>query len=223
MKITSSILSIPPYLSTTWKNISSLHVKEERGFYSLIVILQNRVQVEVPGLNKGMIDSIFEAHARSAEEENSSKNPIEGPFSFSLPMRVDKPIDSLGSAMMHNPEQSDLPPLPPEILDKITMIAKAFGLEDTSALPSAKPDCHCMYCQVARSLKGEELPADTAEEVTEADLSFRNWDIEQIAEQLYKVTNPLDANEHYNVFLGTPLGCTCGLKNCEHIRAVLNT
>jgi PhoH-like ATPase len=49
------------------------------------------------------------------------------------------------------------------------------------------------------------------------------WGIEQTAEQLYKVTNPLDANEQYNVFLGTPLGCTCGLKNCEHIRAVLNT
>ena len=35
--------------------------------------------------------------------------------------------------------------------------------------------------------------------------------------------DPLDPNEHYNVFLGTPLGCTCGEKDCEHIRAVLST
>ena len=40
---------------------------------------------------------------------------------------------------------------------------------------------------------------------------------------LIVVTNPLDANEHYNVFLGDPIGCTCGQKNCEHIRAVLNS
>ena len=65
--------------------------------------------------------------------------------------------------------------------------------------------------------------ATVEEEITEDDLKFRNWDIRQTADKLYAVTNPLDENEHYSVFLGTPLGCTCGEKNCEHIRAVLNS
>jgi hypothetical protein len=226
MKITSAILSIPPHISTTWKNISSLHVKEEEGFFTLIVILQNRVQVEVPGLNKGTIESVFEAHAHYAEESTlpkPSNNPIDGPFSFSLPLKADGPIETLGAGMQHNPEQADLPPIPPNALKKITMIARAFGLDDPSALPKAEPHCNCVYCQVVRSLQGEEAKEEVAEEVTEQDLSFRDWEIQKTGEQLYTATNPLDPNEHYSVFLGTPLGCTCGSKNCEHIRAVLNS
>ena len=61
------------------------------------------------------------------------------------------------------------------------------------------------------------------EEVSAADLTFRSWDIKQEADQLYTVTNPLNAKEHYSVFLGEPLGCTCGFKNCDHIQAVLRT
>jgi hypothetical protein len=228
MKITSTVLSIPPYLSTTWKNISSLHVKEEKGALTLVVILQNRTQIEVPKLQKTTIDAIFEAHARYAETaDRESKifqnplNPVEGPFNFSLPLKSNGPIDSLGVAMQHNEEQADLPPLPPDVLNKITAIARAFGLDDASALPKAEANCNCVYCQVARALRGEEtLPQ---EEVTEEDLKFRNWEITQAADKLYTVTNPLDANEYYSVFLGDPLGCTCGQKNCEHIGAVLNT
>lgn len=225
MKITTTILSIPPYLSTTWKNISSLHVREELGRFTLVVILQNRVQVEVPGLSKGDIDAIFEAHSQSAEEEASKKSrfPLEGPFSFSLPLKPEGGVDTLGPSMQHNPDQANLPPMSPEILQRITMIARAFGLDDTSNLLKPEPHCNCVYCQVARSLLGEEAPKEEGEEVTEADLSFRNWDIQQTGDKLYHVTNPLDSNEHYDVFLGTPLGCTCGSKNCEHLRAVLNS
>src|SRR5277367_817608 len=124
MKITSTILSIPPYLSTTWKNISSLLIREEKGHFTLVVILQNRVQVEVPGLDKATVDSIFEAHARYAETETEAsvfKNPLDGPFNFSLPLKANGPIDSLGMSMQHNEEQANLPPLPPDVLNKITM------------------------------------------------------------------------------------------------------
>lgn len=202
MKITTTILSIPPYLSTTWKNISSLHVKQIGTNHTLVVILQNRVQVEVPHLDKATIDEIFEAHAR-ASEENAP---------FRLPVRPEE-------TMQHNPEQANMPPLPPEILQKLSAVARALGFEDTSILPQAEPHCNCVYCQVVRSL----YPADTVEEVSNEELTFRDWEIKQSGEQLYEVTNPLDKNEKYNVFLGTPIGCTCGEKNCEHIRAVLNT
>ena len=62
-----------------------------------------------------------------------------------------------------------------------------------------------------------------AYQFSEDDLKFRDWDIEQKSEELYEVTNPIDQNEHYQVFLGNPVGCTCGKKNCEHIRTVLNS
>ena len=223
MKITAKILSIPPYLSTTWKNISTIHVQQESTGYRLIVTLQSRVQVEVPGLDKRTVDEIFEAHAKYAEAETPQpKNPLDGPFSFSLPLKADgATIDSLGP-MQHNPEQRDLPSLPPEVIEKITMIAQAFGLENASTLPDPEAQCNCIYCQVVRGLKGQ-VKEPPEEEVADADLTFRNWDIVQTAEKLYLDTNPLDANEHYNVFLGEPLGCTCGQKNCEHIRAVLNS
>lgn len=220
MKITSTILSIPPYLSTTWKNISSLHVREERGAYVLVVLLHNRVSVEVPGLDKTAIDEIFEAHARSSEEPKMA-HPLESPFTFSLPFGSDSSVDTLSAARQHNPDQADLPALPPEVLKKIVLIVQALGLEDTASFPKAEPHCNCMYCQMARCIHGEEK--ESVEEVTAEDLSFRNWEIKQTGDQLYTVTNPLDENEHYSVFLGTPLGCTCGAKNCEHIRAVLNS
>ena len=123
--------------------------------------------------------------------------------------------------MQHNPEQSDLPPVSPDILKKIAAVAKAFGLEDFSNLPKAEVNCNCFYCQVSRVLHGEENVQEI--EVSDEDLKFKSWDVKQSADKLYIVTNPLDVNEHYNVFLGEPLGCTCGQKNCEHIRAVLNT
>ena len=68
------------------------------------------------------------------------------------------------------------------------------------------------------------IDKDVGEEiVSDEDLAFRDWEIKQTTDEKYQVTNPLDANEQYNVFLGNPLGCTCGEKNCEHIRAVLST
>jgi hypothetical protein len=58
--------------------------------------------------------------------------------------------------------------------------------------------------------------------VSDDELKFRTWDISQSNEKLYIVSNPLDDHEHYSVYLGEPIGCTCGQKLCEHVRAVLN-
>jgi hypothetical protein len=209
MKITSTMLSIPPYLSTTWKNISSLHVQGQ----ILVILLKDGTQVDIPHLDQESIKEIFEAHVRSTEETFP-------PFSFKIPFKEGGGLDTFNHSMQHNPLDAETPPLPPEMLNKIAAIARAFGLEDT-ALPKAEPHCNCPYCQVARAIHNEAAPEE--EIVSEAELQFRDWQIQQQADKLYTVTNPLDANEQYNVFLGEPLGCTCGSKNCEHIRAVLNS
>jgi hypothetical protein len=218
MMISAQMLSIPPHLSTPWKNICSLHAQPDNQKLKLIVILNNGVQVIIPNLEKQAIDSIFEAHARFGAAQEPS---IPSVGSISLPISGN--VDLMQGAMHHNPALANSPEIPKEILEKISSIVKVLGLEDASQLPKAEPHCNCPYCQIARAFSGEEKIMKAEEEITDKDLQFRTWDIKQTGEKLYQVTNPLDEKEHYSVFLGDPLGCTCGLKNCEHIRAVLNS
>ena len=219
MKITSTLISIPPFLSTTWDNVASLLLRNSNEEAILVVTLQDRTQVEIPSLSVEELKEIFDAHARFSTVRPSEEA---GPLGFSLPLKADGTLDGLSSSMMHNSEQSNLPPLPPQILNKITLITRALGLDTETTLPKAEPHCNCVYCQVARAMQGEEA-IESEEEVTEEDLKFRTWDIKQTAEKLYLVSNPLDSNEHYGVFLGEPLGCTCGQRHCEHLCAVLNS
>lgn len=218
MKITSTILSIPPYLSTTWKNIASLHVRPQDNLFTLVVALHNTTQIEVPNLNKETIDVIFESHAKFTEVECTANKfpPLDSPYTIQLPMNSEGGLDTLPH-FQHNPEQANLAPLMPEILKKIGQVAKAFGLED---LGEPEEDCNCMYCQLTRAMQSED---EEEIEISEDDLRFRDWEIVETGEKLYTVTNPIDANEHYQVFLGSPVGCTCGQTHCEHIRAVLNS
>lgn len=211
MQITPKILSIPPYLSTTWDMIASLK-PESCG--KLVVTLRNGDQVTVPSLSEPEITSIMEAHAQYLQP-TAPTFPV--PFSFSLPLKGEGPITSLGDAMRHNPEQSDLPIIPAEILGKVGIIAKAFGFDDLSLLDEAQDGCNCTYCQLKRAF------SPTEDRIKDEDLHFRDWEVKEISDKLYTVTSPLDKDEQYSVFLGEPLGCNCGHKNCEHIKAVLRS
>jgi len=222
MKLTKQILSIPPYISTTWGHVTSLFLKEEKGILRLVVVLKDGAQVEIPNLPKAVIDRVFDIHANLSE--NHSKEDESTPVRLTLPFSNKEDgdtIEAFGASTQHNPAQSELPPLPPKVLKKISALAHAFGMETITNLPQSEPGCNCIYCQVMNAVRGE---IDSGEElITEEDLKFKNWDVKQTAEKLYKVTNPIDDNENYSVFLGEPIGCTCGHKNCEHIRAVLTT
>lgn len=221
-KITSDLFSIPPFISTSWSNIASLHVKQN---HVLEVTLLNGNQIEIPNLDATTIFEIFSMHAKHLEQKNP---PVKTNIS-EVPMRIGiEGIDNLGSALQHNPQQAGMPDLPIEILSKITMIAKSVGVEDPAILPKPEPHCNCMHCQIARAIhhgtSEEEASKELlSEEVSEEDLRFRIWDVIQTSQSLYTVTNPLDQDEQYQVFLGEPVGCNCGQKNCEHIRAVLNS
>lgn len=220
MKITPTILSLPPYLSTTWKNIATLQVRNKGQDPLLIVTLQNFAEVEIPHLDQQTIDAIFEAHTQYTKTDPTP--PFLGEtFSLKLPLEQEgDTLKGLTPTLEHNPNQADLSPLPAEILKKITQIAKIFGLDETSLPSPPEPDCNCLYCQLIRAFHAENEPEEIVEE---SDLHFRDWEAKEISSKLYEVTNPLDQNEHYQVFLGDPLGCTCGAKNCEHIRAVLQS
>ncbi len=225
MRITAKILNIPPYISTSWTEVTSLHTRADAlGQLLLIIQLRQSTSVEIPNLGPETIQAIFDTFSRYLEQEKVSiKTPFD-PIHFSLPLKKGMPSDSFGLAMQHDPEKGNLPNLPPEMLQKIAHIAKAFGLEDSSVLPKPEPHCNCVHCQVLRTLhKDIPEPMPVEEEISEEDLKFRNWDIQQTADKLYIVSNPLDPVEQYTVFLGEPLDCTCGNRNCEHIRAVLSS
>ncbi len=239
-KINQKILSIPPYISTSWKNINTLHMKEIQGKPVLIIALHNGTSIEIPGLEQVLIEEIFEAHSKYVDHETKEPQveslktfePSKGSepsFSFGIPFQMSGGDGSLNpsSFLEHNPSQSDSPEMPPEVIQKITSITKALGMDmGQMNIPKAEPHCNCPYCQIARVIQSDNQEviseATTEEEVSEEDLRFRDWDIKQKEDKLYIVSNPLNSEEHYQVYLGNPIGCTCGKENCEHVRSVLN-
>ena len=202
------------------ENISSLQLRDG-GLLS--INLYDGSHIEIPNLDQGSIDAIFEAHARYTDEQPHSllSSPLDSPYTFTLPF-ISEGGGTIPS-MSHNPEQANLAPLPPQVIEKIANVTRALGLGDMFQLAQTEPHCNCFYCQVTRSMNSQNENGAEEETVIDADLQFRSWDVKEMGEKLYLVANPLDSNEHYNVFLGDPLGCTCGQKNCEHLRAVLNT
>lgn len=242
MKITPQILSIPPYISTAWKNIASLHVENlNSGAFALIITLHSGARIEIPHLEPAMVETIFAAHAKYMESETktSPTKPIPSPRSFAeggqqllsleIPLGNALPgMEGFGTLLEHNPEQTEGPDLPPDILEKITLMTQSMGMNNLAGAPKPEPGCNCMRCQIARAMQmglaGEKEHSEEGEEiVTDEELKFQDWLVKQSDEKLYIVTNPLDEKEQYNVYLGEPVGCTCGEHHCEHARAVLNS
>lgn len=234
IKINDKILSIPPYISTGWSRIAALHMKGN----VLAITLVDGETLQIPDLNAETIHLIFQHHAVYLEKEQSATSMV-GPDVSKLQemMEQEEPsirlafgssMDDLGGMMQHNPNQTDAPDLPPEILQKIGAIAKIISPSEELLLPKSEPGCNCFFCQIARALNPEEVavvssqPADEPA-IADDELQFQQWDIKQTGEKLYSVTNRLDGHEKYNVYLGQPIGCTCGKQGCEHILAVLKS
>ena len=232
MQISKNVLNLPPYLSTPWKNVSSLYLDESGAIPILKVALTSGTTVEIPGLDQESLKTIFQAHAAYLEEEStpSSVTPLPFPskdqiLGFKIPIGMEGNLANFGDMMQHNSEQMHTAPLPQEILSKIAAMAQSVGM-DASMFPKPEPHCNCPHCQMARAIhqnENEEEQKEPEEEVTEEDLRFPDWESVQTSNKLYRVTNPLDAEEHFDVFLGEPIGCTCGETNCEHMRAVLRS
>ncbi|WP_228840590.1 hypothetical protein [Candidatus Protochlamydia phocaeensis] len=235
IKINEKILSIPPYISTSWSRIAALHMK---GGILAITLIDGDT-INIPKLSDETIEQIFSYHATYLEKEQLAsqagsaytlkeenlKGMVEqfGEPSFKLAFGS---LDGLNTAMQHNPAQANAPDLPPEILQKIEAISKVIAPSDEALLPKAEPFCNCFHCQVARVLNPPPITATVEEhheEVSDSDLQFQQWTITQTGDKLFSVTNRLDTHEKYSVYLGHPVGCTCGKQGCEHILAVLKS
>ena len=230
-QVDENILSIPPYISTSWENVHSLQILDEA---TLVIMMKDKSDVKINSLEKALLEKIFASHAKhlsSKKAQPKQINPLsqmnltDNIMSLGIPMKIGQSLEGFGQALQHNPEQSQSPDLPKEVLEKISQISKIVGQNEMAASGlKPEPHCNCMHCQIARAIL-EQAPINEEEEeiVSDEELTFKEWDIQSIGENLYSVSNPLNEKEQYNVYLGKPLGCTCGNKNCEHIRAVLNT
>ena len=225
-KIDEKGLIYPPYISTSWKNVLSLSMGEK----GLVIELVGGRKVILLNLDPKITEQIYDAHAKFLENEslrNNSRSFISGEEqAFGFPIKIGSGgIDFIGSAMQHNSESANMADLPPEVLNKIINVAKALGIDESATLPKPEPHCNCVHCQVAKALyiASGFIEENLEEEVGDEELTFKTWEIQQKSDKLYIVTNPLDEKELYNVYLGDPIGCTCGEKNCEHIKAVLNS
>lgn len=237
MKISNKLISLPPHISTTWGNVTSLHYDDGQ----LLITLKDGKLVSIPSLDSDTVQRIFDAHA--AYLENSSQEASPSPSSpkpkgkgLELPFQLmgKEGMGEMGSMLQHDPQQSGGPDLPASMLDKISAVAEVLSPDDPAMVPSPEVGCNCFHCQITRAIRrGMHLEEDEVfeaesegsleEEVSEDDLRFREWDIEQKAEGIYCVTNPIDQSEHYLVHLKEPIGCTCGRERCEHIEAVLKS
>ena len=232
MRVNDKILSIPPYLSTSWRNVMSLHVHESL----LVVMLRDGHAVSIPGLTASDIDKIFKAHEAYMENETAPAAPQRGPLG-NLFSHLGFPegsiqigfsgLDQLGGLFQHNPALENSPPLPQEILHKIITVAKMMAADNNLVLPKPEFNCQCFHCQVARAVQQAIYPQEDFVEaevdVEDDDLQFSQWSIKSSGENLYMVCNKLDMAEQYTVFLGKPVGCTCGKAGCEHVLAVLRS
>lgn len=236
MKINENILSLPPYISTSWDNISSVMMKGSH----LSITLKDGDSINIPGLNQEMIDLIFKIHAEQIEKKCCQNLPTK----FE-PLDVDKKrlailsqsifgeqdvqaslkfgfatFDGLNTVMQHNPSDMNAPDLPPMILEKIGAIARIIAPDETHALPKDVPHCNCFHCQITRAIHGSTFEEEEEEIVSDLELQFKEWDVQPLGNQLFNVKK-IETGEEFKVFLGTPIGCNCGELNCEHIVAAL--
>jgi hypothetical protein len=246
MKIDHHIVSIPPYISTSWDHVRSLSVKD----HILVIALHDDEVIRIPGLSEQEIENIFKTHAewleREQQEDNAAKEMLAGPeFNFGTLVSDDgqtsfsilmsglpgmsemEAIPGLGIALQHNPTQATSPNLPREVLGRIGSIGKMMIPDGAEGIPEAEPHCNCYYCQIARAIQNNLIPNSLhhieAEKVSDEELTFCQWDIRSLGEHLFEVTNRLDTLESYKVCLEPNVGCTCGREGCEHLVAVLKS
>ncbi len=234
--INKKFLSLPPYISTSWDQIKAIRYQDS----ILIIDLVQNTSLSIPDLSHALVESIFVAHADFLQNEGKVAAQVsEGPqiqLASLLHSEEGNPaFEHFNTSMQHNPEMAHLPDFPEEVRNKIAAVAKVLIPHESPTLPQPEPHCNCPHCQIARAIHlgletGTKLESVLSEEVVEIeelvddeDLRFEQWQIESKGNHLYLVSNKLDLDEQYSVFLGDPVGCNCGKIGCEHILAVLNS
>src|SRR5262245_39843293 len=86
MKITDKIISIPPYISTSWDKVSSLHLSDD----NFIITLKDGTRVTVPHLAQETLQEIYTAHASFLEQQGTKPAVLQPTIeqAFNAPFRI---------------------------------------------------------------------------------------------------------------------------------------
>ena len=227
MLINTKVLNIPPFISVQWNQIEYLSTEND----NLIVSLKSGKTVEIPHLSPEILEQIFSVHADAMEAESSPtatpmKTHLFGSSDVKIGFSTMDP-NGLGIPLQHMDELRDSPDLPAEVIEKVRVVSKLLPAEDVRHAQKPVDNCNCPFCQISAAIQADHPQVDEHEEIEveilDEELSFSQWEIAQKGDMLYEVKNKLDTHETYNVFLGSPVGCTCGRSGCEHILAVLKS
>lgn len=240
MKITDKYLSILPHLCVAWDQVSSIHGENlANGQVSLSLHLLSGKESRLPPVESSIAERIFLAFQSFQEKRDQIRLRIrqlpiapESPLGLAMPIsliqNLANPLSSMeqiASNLKHNPQMSELPPLPHELLEKIAQTTRTLyqnsEISDAIDLPQPEPGCHCLHCQVARAVQGGMEHADM--QVSEEDLKFTQWHIQANGPDNYFVTSAADPSERYRVQLKPSVYCSCEQPACPHIEAVLRS
>lgn len=275
IKISKHGLCIPPYLSTSWSAISSIHSvvaphknskdnadKLESNTAKAIAICITLLEgdnIEIPGIPYPIANKImetFQKHLDTTQQEEKAEEDFDrdsyhepqNPFAAICNMLINvsqhlipkKPqtdtistatLEAITQPFQHNPEQSCAPPLPVELLAKVTDAIKVLYVEGRIPQVDAPVEnCNCLHCQVAKHLlsgaeeSGHLDVLDDSFDHEHCDISFPEWNVKRERDCLYSVTHSDNDAEKYSVYLGgESIGCTCGEEFCIHIKTVLRS
>lgn len=205
MIINKQLLSIPPFISTSWKDVELLL---SDGKNTLNIYLKNGTLVKISHLLKEQLDLIFQVHQEILlSQAQDISAPLVDPLFFQFS----------GPFLEHDPELSDASPLPDEVKSKLLSLLKSLPKMDATKLPIAHENCGCPHCQLMNLMKGQEED----DIVTDEELRFATWRVEEIENNYFKLTHPYQESEIYFVSLSDPISCSCGQNHCEHVEHIL--
>ncbi|HEY4831226.1 MAG TPA: hypothetical protein VIH61_01515, partial [Waddliaceae bacterium] len=144
VKIDEKLICIPPYISTTWDQVTFLQSEEdpETHLFALVIHLIEGRAVRIPNLDSSLIDIAFGAHIKFLERKNnplSKQKGGEDPKTIgallqqmtglspdqlaNMPVRFGiAGIEGMPGmeVLQHNQSQGNAPDMPAEVLEKIT-------------------------------------------------------------------------------------------------------
>lgn len=206
MIINNKLLSIPPFISTSWRDVELLL---SDGQHTLNIYLKNGTLVKISHLLKDQLDLIFKVHQDVLLNQNTDKKP---PFLDPLMVQFS------GQILEHDPELFDFQPLPDDMLGKLKALSSALPKPDKDRMPQIHPGCRCPHCQIMTVILEEQ---DNDDLVDDSDLTFATWLQEELTDHDFLITHPYNKEETYLVTLGEKVCCSCGQMPCEHIEHVL--
>lgn len=207
MIINKHMLSIPPFISTSWKDIDLLL---SDGQTTLNVYLKNGTVVKISNLLKDDLNLIFKVH----------QDILLSPSQPTIPSLIDPLLFSLsGPLLEHDPDLHDASPLPDEVKIKLKSLLEGMPKLEKIKLPQIHQDCNCPFCQIMGLIQDEAT--NDEEIVKDEDLLFSTWKQEAFSDHLIKLTHPFNQEETYFINLESPISCSCGQTSCEHIEHVL--